>query len=393
MIGFMAHQRYRFLGDFVKKQAKFWPVVGIFGLRQVGKSTLLRKQLGLTNLFNLDDEDVLSEMKSSAKAFLAKHERPIAIDEAQKAPTLFDAIKSDVDSLRIPGSYYLSGSSTFSAQGDIKESLTGRIGFCHLHPLTLAESHEKSLAKTSLRPIHSNPLRFKFEDVSRQSPKGGLPVPLFARDANTRSEYWSSWLATTLGRDLVRVYGRGYNPDIAERILFKTASHHKAGIFPTIADFDQDSRIVRKYLNAFRNIFMLRMLPCHEAGQGRDRYCFTDAGLALHLCGQSHGEELALSLVKITVLNEIIAGTHYAGQTHRWTYYKSPRGNPVDLVWNDVPIKIVGTLNQLAWHEEALAAASKKTGSSHALLCGPTNQINLPNRKHAIGLVPWSFWS
>jgi predicted AAA+ superfamily ATPase len=315
------------------------------------------------------------------------------IDEAQKAPSLFDAVKSDVDSNKIPGTYYLSGSSTFSAQSDIRESLTGRIGLCYLYPMTLGESHEKIFQKKNIHPVHLQKTRFSFEEIAKQSLKGGLPVPLFSRDFQTRNQYWASWLSTTLGRDLSRVYGKGYNPDRAEKILFSIAALHKEGIFPSIADFDQDPRIVKKYLNAFRNIFMLQMHPCHLAGQGRDRYFITDSGLTHYLCKQASGEGLALSLVRIYVLNEIIASTHYSGQTQHWNYYKSSRGHPIDLVWNEIPIKVIGSLKQMAWHEESLSAAAKKLGSKYALLCGPTNQINLPTNKNRVGLVPWSFWS
>jgi len=63
------------------------------------------------------------------------------IDEVQKAPNLFDAIKLRVDKKRIPGSYFLTGSSSFSSKIGIHESLTGRIAISHLHPLSLAELH------------------------------------------------------------------------------------------------------------------------------------------------------------------------------------------------------------------------------------------------------------
>jgi uncharacterized protein len=376
---------------FIQKQAAFWPVVGIMGLRQVGKSTLVKNVVGTAPYVTMDDDDVRTDAEASAKAFLAKYRPPLIIDEVQKTPAIFDAVKSAVDRKRIPGSFYLTGSSSFSAQKNIHESLTGRIGLCELHPLTLAEAEEKDLVE-SPKPIHSRPARFGIETLSHQLFRGGMPVPMFSRDAGVRVQYWKSWFATSLGRDLARVYGKGYDADFAERVLHELVKHHENGIFPTLADFSSDSRKVKKYLNAFRSIFVVRMLPCHEAGTGRDVYFLSDSGMAHSLMSRETSESISLSLTRIYVLNEIFANTHYSAQTHRWSYFKSRKGSPVDLVWDGIPIKIVNSLKQTGWEERAIFGAMEKIGSSKSLLAGPTDIVTLP-KKNGVGMVPWTFWS
>lgn len=392
----MPHERNRHLLPYIKKQASFWPVVGIMGLRQVGKSTLLRHQLGLKNYLSLDDDDTRGDAEASSKAFLAKHGRPLVIDEVQKVPPLFDAVKSAVDRNRVPGSFYLTGSSAFSAQKNIHESLTGRIGICELYPLTLAEAHEKELApkrtEKSTSPIHSRPIRFGIERLAAQLMRGGMPVPMFSRDESIRAQYWKNWVATTLGRDLPRVFGKGYDPDFAERILLQLVHFHEQGEFPSLSDFKYDSRKTRKYLNSLRAIFMVRMLPCHEAGVGRDIYCLTDSGMTYSLINRPLSESISLSLTRIYILNEIIANTQYGGEIVRWTYYKSRKGAPVDLVWNETPIKILNSIKQTGWEERAIHGAMKALNADRGLLVGPTDQIALP-KKGKVGLVPWSYWS
>lgn len=42
----MAHIRARFVTPLLKKQAKLWPVVGLLGPRQSGKTTLFLKLQG-----------------------------------------------------------------------------------------------------------------------------------------------------------------------------------------------------------------------------------------------------------------------------------------------------------------------------------------------------------
>ena len=67
------------------RQAKLWPVVGLVGLRQSGKTTLLRDQLSIENFVTLDDDDNLVAAIASPKIFLARQQSPTIIDEDQKA--------------------------------------------------------------------------------------------------------------------------------------------------------------------------------------------------------------------------------------------------------------------------------------------------------------------
>ncbi|MBI3540771.1 MAG: ATP-binding protein [Deltaproteobacteria bacterium] len=388
----MPHRRKRHLTGFLKKQGSFWPVVGVIGLRQVGKSTLFRDLIGLSPYLTLDDDDTRSDAEASAKAFLAKQETPMVIDEVQKCPSLFDAIKSAVDRKRIPGSFYLTGSSSFSAQKNIQESLTGRIGICELFPMTLAEMNERPFATERVVPIHVHKPRMGIEKLALQTTRGGMPVPLFSRDASVRSQYWKNWIATTLGRDLARVYGRGYDADFAEKVLFEIVRHHQQGVFPTLGDFRYDSRRTKKYLSALKNVFIVRSLPCHEMGIGKDVFYLSDSGMAHALMNHAPGELIALTLTRIFVLNEIMANVHYAGQTPRWSYFKSRKGTPLDLVWNNVPIKIIVSTHQTGWEERAVEGARKTLQSKVGLLVGPTDHITLP-KKQGIGLVPWTHWS
>ena len=389
----MPHRRSRHLMGFLKKQASFWPVVGVIGLRQVGKSTLFRELLGLSPYLTLDDDDIRSDAEASAKAFLAKYDPPMVIDEVQKCPPLFDAVKSAVDRKRIPGSFYLTGSSSFSAQKNIRESLTGRIGICELSPMTLAEADEIPFeAERLLAPVHRQMPRFGIERLSLQATRGGMPVPMFGRDAEIRDQYWRNWIATTLGRDLARVYGRGYDADFAEKALFDLVRHHEQGIFPTLGDFKYDSRKTHKYLNALRGVFIVRSLPCHEKGTGKDVYHLSDSGMANALMRPGSGEAASLTVTRIFILNEIVANAHYAGQGCRWTYFKSKKGAPIDLVWDDVPIKIVSSIRQTGWDERAVVGAMKSIGGKIGLLVGPTDHVTLP-KKEGVGLVPWAYWS
>ncbi len=64
--------------------------VGVLGLRQVGKSTLLRDRLEIPNYLTFDDSELRREAEASLRVFLSKHQEggPTVLDEVQKVPDL-----------------------------------------------------------------------------------------------------------------------------------------------------------------------------------------------------------------------------------------------------------------------------------------------------------------
>lgn len=119
-----------------------YPVVAVMGARQVGKSTLCRDIGDLKSLAyrTLDDQDVLEQAREDPEGLLAELGEPGAfIDEAQRAPILFLAIKAVIDRNQRPGQYLLSGSNQPKMSGGVGDSLLGRAAYRTLRPLTLSE--------------------------------------------------------------------------------------------------------------------------------------------------------------------------------------------------------------------------------------------------------------
>lgn len=392
----MPHDRDRHCIGLLRKYASFSPVVGVVGLRQVGKTTLLARQLGLKSIYSLDDAELRGEAQSSAKIFLTKLSLPCVLDEVQKAPGLFDELKLKVDRKRIPGQYYLTGSTEFCSKVGIRESLTGRIAILQLYPLTLAEAHRRPLDAKRAAPLHSQAPRFNSENAAEALLKGGLPVPLFMRDAQARLLYFDQWLETALLRDLPRVYGRSYDPDVARAILDRMGLLMREGEVPSLNHFKMPTRKLRNYLAAMESTFLVKRLPCHEEGTGLDRWLIGDGGLAGSLMKAEHGEGVTLSLARHLVLNEILGGCQYAGHPFHPRYYKSAQAKEaVDLVWNGIPIKIIHSPPSkvpLGWYEKPLLGAMKKLEAKTGLIAAPVDRADLP-KKGGVGIVPWTFWS
>lgn len=388
----MPHARTRHAEELIKKLAKLWPIIGILGLRQVGKTTLLKRLEGLiVELISLDLESYKLDAERSAQAFLGKLSRPTGIDEIQKVPSLFDALKWIVDQKRIPGQFFITGSSAFSSKAGIQESLTGRIGMLQLYPMTLSEIHSQVLAPLPSVSPSPKPPRFNTLDFSITMVRGGMPIPCFLRDEDSRSTYWQGWLETTLYRDLSRVFKGRFDPELAHSILNEMAKAFREGLRPTLKNFSLDSRKLRKYLEAMEQIFLVRRTRCHELGYGTESWMLGDSGLACSLMEAKEGEGATLTLVRHCLLNELGAIHQYRGKLFPFAYYQGTKGTIIDLFIGRVPVKIVTTAKLNEWDERSLAACMKRLKVDQGILCAPVDKPTFS--KKGISIVPWTFWS
>jgi predicted AAA+ superfamily ATPase len=118
------------------------PVVFLRGARQSGKSTLVQ-ELARTS-FNagyvtLDNAATLSAAGADPVGFIAALPKPVIIDEVQRVPGLFLAIKEDVDANRSPGRYLLTGSANVMVMPRVADSLADRMPVITLRPLSQGE--------------------------------------------------------------------------------------------------------------------------------------------------------------------------------------------------------------------------------------------------------------
>jgi len=137
-------------------------IVALLGARQTGKTTFLTNLLvDLQNkgtpknhifFFNLDDvilrQEVISDfyfIRNFVEQRLGKNLKDLSspiyifIDEAQKAPAVFDLIKILYDNFSEKVKIIISGSSSLAIQKKSAESLAGRIINVYLYPLSLRE--------------------------------------------------------------------------------------------------------------------------------------------------------------------------------------------------------------------------------------------------------------
>ncbi|MEK6702709.1 MAG: AAA family ATPase, partial [Planctomycetota bacterium] len=123
------------------------PVVLVHGARQTGKTTLTQSLTATKpprRYLTLDDATTLAAATSDPAGFLSALDGPIIIDEVQRAPALFPAIKAAVDKDRKPGRFLLTGSANVLLLPKVSESLAGRIEIITLWPLSQGEIQGRS---------------------------------------------------------------------------------------------------------------------------------------------------------------------------------------------------------------------------------------------------------
>jgi hypothetical protein len=182
----------RLLKESVEKSLMKYPVVGILGSRQVGKTTLAKmiKERMKKKVIYLDLElpSDLNKLQDP-ELYLSRFEDTLVIiDEIQRMPSLFPLMRALVDRNRSAGRFLILGSASELIRHS-SESLAGRIIYHELSPFSLSEINSENIQKLWLR--------------------GGYPESYISRN-NDESYTWreafiKSYLETDIPRLGIRI--------------------------------------------------------------------------------------------------------------------------------------------------------------------------------------------
>ena len=271
------------------------PVVALTGMRQTGKSTFLRQQAELQGrrYVTLDDFAQLAAAKEDPDRFVDTDE-PLTIDEAQRCPELFVAMKRAVDRNRVPGRFLISGSANFLLMKNISESLAGRAAYFTMHPFTPRELSGRTSGPPFLRRFLDEPSiaglgetpPVPLDDIAT----GGMP-PVCLGGLRDRAGWFKGYEQTYLERD-IRDLGR-IGDIIPFRGLLRLAALRTGGILK-ISELGRDARLKAAVVSGYLSVMEVscvsfRVAPYLKNPAARliksPKFYLSDTGLACFLAG------------------------------------------------------------------------------------------------------------
>ena len=257
--------------------ARQFPAVLILGARQVGKTTLARQAFPDHAYLDLEDPQTHALFAEDPRFQLdARQGQGLVLDEAQRLPVLFDALRGAVDADRQRmGRFIILGSAQPTLVRQVAESLAGRVGILELAPLTVQEISTEHTAGAAVEQLW---LCGGFPDALGAAARGG-----HFRD------WWEAYLRTYVERDLPAM-GLGADPILMRKLLTMLA--HAQGGMANLSQFAAalgcSQPTVARYVDILEQSFLLRRLPPYFRNVGKrlvkaPKLYLRDTGLLHHL--------------------------------------------------------------------------------------------------------------
>ena len=134
-----------------------YPAVALLGPRQCGKTTLaleLVKQNEKSAYLDLERPSDLRKLHDPEAFFQLHKNRLVCLDEIQRAPEIFQVLRSVIDEDRRSGRFLILGSASRDLNQQSSETLAGRIAFQPLTPFLLSEVSAMSKDRDSCALRH-----------------------------------------------------------------------------------------------------------------------------------------------------------------------------------------------------------------------------------------------
>lgn len=308
-----------------------FPVVGLLGPRQVGKTTLAREladRRGAAHARYLDLETAadLARLADPADYFDAQEGRLVILDEIHRVPELFAVLRGVVDRRRRRGArvgqFLVLGSASLDLLRQSSESLAGRIAFLEL------------------TPVHVGEVAADRKTVDRLWLRGGFPDSLLARSDAASLAWRTAFIRTYLERDIPQ-----FGPRVPAETLrrFWTMLAHGQGqqlnAARVASGLGVSGQTVARYLDLLVDLLLVRRLEPWAGNLGKrlvrsPKIYVRDSGLVHALLKIDSTEDLFGHPVagpswEGMVIETLIAAAGDAS-VH---YYRTAAGAEVDLVF------------------------------------------------------------
>ena len=234
----------------IQRSLNEFPITGIVGSRQVGKTTLakairehIRKGAIYVDLELPSDRGKLRDPELYLRQFSGEL---VIIDEIQRMPELFPLLRALVDQDRKMGRFLILGSASPDLIKRASESLAGRIVYHELATLNLRETGSESLPKLWLR--------------------GGYPDSFLAGSDEQSFAWREAFIKTYLEMDIPQL---GLQiPSLQLRRFWTMIAHSHGQLWNASKLADSlgiSAPTIRRYLDILSETFITRQLPPYYA--------------------------------------------------------------------------------------------------------------------------------
>lgn len=263
----------RYTGRNIEAALQDTPVVFIMGPRQVGKTTLARALVDETwGYVTLDDQTQFESAQSDPIGFVRNlPQQRVVLDEVQRVPELFLAIKQVVDENRSNSQFLLTGSANALLLPKLADSLAGRTETVPIK--TLSECEINGTEPTFLsrlleeQPLAAGAVRIR-ETLVNRLVTGCFPEPL-QRGSEQRSRRWYQQYVNALIQRDIRDLQDIDHPDKITQLL-KLATFY-SGKLINLSELSQKTGLhhqtVEKYLGLLQQLFLVEQLPAWHTNE------------------------------------------------------------------------------------------------------------------------------
>lgn len=334
---------------FLKMNTAFKAIL-VTGARQVGKTTMLKHLAeGQNRTFVTMDNARNRELaQSDPKLFFQMFKPPILIDEAQKAPELFECIKEICDSTDEKGLFWLTGSESKKLLEKAGDSLAGRI--CILKMYSLSQREKAGLASLgtidfSFVSLMKREVLFQpnnINDVYEHIWRGGMPG-VQEYDEEQLAEFYNSYIDTYLMRDAVDDNG------ITNIVGFRkvlTACTAFIGNLVNYSDIANAGGVsvptAKKWLNILQNMGIIFFLNTYANNELKrliktPKLYFCDTGLAAYLSMWTSKDVLMNGAAnghffENYVVGELLRGFSYSSNKANLSFYRDTMQREIDVI-------------------------------------------------------------
>lgn len=324
------------------------PVVLIHGPRQCGKTTLARKVGGRLRYayLSFDDDVARNAAEADPAGFLAGLPGRTILDEVQRVPALFTALKAIVDRDRHAGRFILTGSANVLLVPTLADSLAGRMEIIRLYPLAQCELARRAprfldvLFGDEFKTRHTPRLA---DDLSTRIVAGGYPAALARTAGRRRATWYRDYLDALVQRD-VRDLTRIRSLDALPRLLALAAAQtaQLLNVSDLAAPFQLSRPTIHDYVTLLERVFLLETLPpWHNNRLSRliktPKLHLGDTGLACALLGIDAAALAADRtsmghLLETFVFQELRRQASWHDDALAFFHYRDKDGVEVDIV-------------------------------------------------------------